>query len=162
MKWIFGAAIAMSATLALAAPEKAPEKMTLAPVYFGHGSIAFLNTATVTGGAHSRTAWTVWVNSPPAKVDNYIARVEVMQMVFDCPKKTFQIRFVRLFDDKANVLVATPFGSDAPFTPIKPKTGEAQMELSACGAPPRGYKPLKTVAEAVAVAKALYKDQPSK
>ncbi len=140
----------------------ADEKMTLAPVFFGKGNIGFLNTATVTGGFHSKTAWTVWVNSPPAMIDSYRTRVEVMQMAFDCAKKAFQIRFVRLFDDNANVLVATPFGADAPFTPTNPKSGEAQMELSVCGAPPRGYKPLHSIPDAVAVTKALFKDQPQK
>jgi hypothetical protein len=140
----------------------ASEKMSLAPVFFGKGNIAFLSTGTVAGGFHSKTAWTVWVNSPPAMVDNYRARVEVMQMAFDCAKKAFQIRFVRLFDDNANVLVAIPFGADAPFAPTVPKSGEAQMEASVCGAPPRGYKPLHSIPDAVAVTKALFKDQPQK
>jgi hypothetical protein len=138
------------------------EKMILAPVFFGKGNIGFLNTDTISGSFHNKTAWTVWVNSPPAMVENYRARVEVMQMAFDCGKKAFQIRFVRLFDDNANVLVATPFGTDAPFAPTNPKSGEAQMEASVCGAPPRGYKPLHSIPDAIAVAKALFKDQPQK
>ena len=136
--------------------------MTLAPVFFGKGTIGFVNTGTVSGNFHSKTAWVVWVNSPPATVDGYRARVEVMQMNFDCAKKAFQIRFVRLFDDDANVLVATPFGADAPFPPTNPKSGEAQMEASVCGKPPLGYKPLRSIPDAVAVAKALFKDQPPK
>jgi hypothetical protein len=140
----------------------ADEKITLAPVFFGKGNIAFLNTGTVAGDFHNKTAWTVWVNSPPAVVENYRARVEVMQMAFDCAKKAFQIRFVRLFDDNANVLVATSFGADAPFAATAPKSGEAQMEASVCSAPPRGYKPLHSIPDAVAVTKALFKDQPQK
>ncbi len=149
---------AMISTIALAAGDK----MTLAPVFFGKGNIGFLSVGTVSGGFHNKTAWTVWVNSPPAVVDSYRTRVEVMQMAFDCGKKAFQIRFVRLFDDNANVLVATPFGTDAPFTPTNPKSGEAQMEASVCGAPPRGYKPLHSIPDAISVAKALFKDQPQK
>ena len=154
--------IACLATLASASVLAAEEKIVLAPVFFGKGSIGFLNVGTVSGGFHNKTVWTVWVNSPPAMVDSYRTRVEVMQMAFDCGKKAFQIRFVRLFDDNANVLVATPFGADAPFTPTNPKSGEAQMEASVCGAPPRGYKPLHSIPDAVAVTKALFKDQPQK
>lgn len=154
--------IACVAALVCAPAHAADEKITLAPVFFGKSNIGFLNTGTVSGGFHDKTAWTVWVNSPPATVDSYRTRVEVMQMAFDCGKKAFQIRFVRLFDDNANVLVATPFGPDAPFTPTNPKSGEAQMEASVCGAPPRGYKPLHSIPDAIAVAKALFKDQPPK
>lgn len=151
------------ATLAAAAQAAAPtEKMTLLPAFFGKGNIGFFNRDTVKGGFHNKTVWTVWVNSPPAHVDSFTARVEVMFMAFDCSKPAFQVRFVRLFDDNAKELVATPFDTNAPFTAVNPKSGEGQMERAVCGGIPRAYKPLHSIADAVAVTKALFKDQPQK
>lgn len=102
------------------------------------------------------------MSSPPAKVDSYIARVEVMQMAFDCARPAFQVRFVRLFDDNAKLLVAAPSDPGPAFTPASPKSGEGQMERAVCGGIPRGYKPLHSIPEAIAVTKALFKDQPQK
>jgi hypothetical protein len=149
----------------VAAPAAIPTaqaKMTLLPAFFGKGNIGFLNKDTVQGGFHDKTVWTVWVNSPPAKVDNYVARVEIMLMAFDCAKPAFQIKFVRLFDDNAKLLVAMPSDPDTRPTPADPKSGEGQMERAVCVGIPRGYKPLHSVAQAVAVTKALFKDQPQK
>jgi hypothetical protein len=160
-KCFWAACFAVLAMLTLPAAA-AVEPMKLAPVYFGKTGIAFLNTDTIKGDRHAKMAWTVWVNSPPAVVDKYRARVEVMLMAFDCAKPAFQIRFVRLFDDAANVLVATPFDANAPFTPTNAKSGEAQMEYAVCNHPPRGYKPLTSIATAIAITKAMFKESAGK